>query len=72
MKFLGALLVLVGVGVFGWVVVDDVMLRWWEHPEATNRLLWMQHTGRCFLHVVGFVAGLALMFFGGVIVSEES
>lgn len=53
----GAALVIGSVG-------NSFSLRWLEHPEATERLLWIEHTWRMVLLTLSFFGGFALAMLG--------
>ncbi len=50
----GAVLIISG-------IVLDIKLQWIDHPEATHRLLWIEHTGTmCGIFASGFFGFLML------------
>ncbi|RJQ25026.1 hypothetical protein C4577_06485 [Candidatus Parcubacteria bacterium] len=55
--FLGILLL-----VFG--AVWNINLTWVQHPEMTNRMLWITYPWQCLGFTVSYFAGAILVSFG--------
>jgi hypothetical protein len=66
----GGLFLLVGVLLVLYGIVDNIRIAWIEYPEATKRLLWIEHTTRMIGNTAAFVGGLVLGGLGFFTLSE--
>lgn len=63
-QVLGGLFLLVGVLLVLYGIVDNIRITWIDHPEATQRLLWVEHTWRMIGNTAAFVGGFLVAGFG--------
>lgn len=56
-----AVVMLCGLGLIAFSAISEVKLRWFDHPEATERLLWVEHTWGMLGYFASGAAGLVLL-----------
>lgn len=50
----------------------NIKLHWIDHPEATNRMLWIEHTWVMVLSPLAMLTGFILCAFGFILINEKN